>query len=136
MNPINTLLLAACKDLGRLLFQLNGTDTALAEEYGIGFARPSPDEVEARMLAAGSAIARAEADLLMANPGAALESVHWSQVDREVATTDGIRHATHAGVLDIAGHKIRCYTLNSGERVFDCEDVERMLGITREGGPV
>lgn len=31
---------------------------------------------------------------------------------------------THTGVLELAGHRLRCHVLNSGQRVFDAEDVE------------
>lgn len=43
----------------------------------------------------------------------------------------GDKYATHEGVLDIAGHKLRCYILNTGERIFNAEDVEKLLGDLR-----
>jgi hypothetical protein len=39
-------------------------------------------------------------------------------------------YATHEGVLDIPGlGSIRCYQLNTGQRVFRAEDLEALLGI-------
>ena len=37
---------------------------------------------------------------------------------------DGLPYATHEGVLDIMGHKMRCYRLNNGQAVFSADDVE------------
>ena len=41
--------------------------------------------------------------------------------------------ATHQGVVDIAGFKLRCYNLDSGERVISREGFLRALG--RKGNP-
>lgn len=41
---------------------------------------------------------------------------------------DGVPFATHEGVLDLMGHKIRCYRLNTGQAVFNADDVNDFLG--------
>ncbi len=40
----------------------------------------------------------------------------------------GDKYPTHEGVLNLAGHELRCYILNTGERIFNAEDVEKFLG--------
>lgn len=42
----------------------------------------------------------------------------------------GDKYPTHAGVLSIAGHELRCYVLNTGERIFHADDVHKLLGGT------
>lgn len=39
----------------------------------------------------------------------------------------GLPYVTHAGELEIAGKKIKCYVLSSGERVFDADDIEELF---------
>lgn len=36
--------------------------------------------------------------------------------------------ATHSGVLEVEGFKMRCYILSNGERIFDMDDVEAYFG--------
>ncbi|PPC95208.1 MAG: hypothetical protein CTY33_00180 [Methylotenera sp.] len=55
-----------------------------------------------------------------------LESVAWEPLDNNGAETD-LPHATHSGVLEINGLKLRCYTLNDGRRIFDAEDINALL---------
>jgi hypothetical protein len=40
----------------------------------------------------------------------------------------GIPRATHTAVLDIMGHKLRCYTLADGRRIINADDVSAFLG--------
>lgn len=40
----------------------------------------------------------------------------------------GDKYPTHAGVLTIAGHELRCYVLNTGERIFNADDIAAILG--------
>jgi hypothetical protein len=55
-----------------------------------------------------------------------LESVAWKPLDNNEAETD-LPCATHSGVLEINGLKLRCYTLNDGRRIFDAEDIHALL---------
>lgn len=34
---------------------------------------------------------------------------------------------THSGVLEIAGHSLKCHVLNNGQRIFDADDLEVFL---------
>lgn len=58
----------------------------------------------------------------------ALDGVVWTAVtpDRPIGpdNDDGVPYATHEGVLDIMGRKLRCYRLNTWQAVFNAEDVE------------
>lgn len=56
-----------------------------------------------------------------------LETVEWKATG---ATTDddGIPVATHEGVLEIGGHKLRCYRLSNGQAVFHADDVHEFFG--------
>lgn len=40
---------------------------------------------------------------------------------------DGLPYATHEGVLDVDGIKLKCYILNNGQRVIDSDDVYSFL---------
>lgn len=60
---------------------------------------------------------------------ALLDSVEWTLVDvREHDRIDGLPYTTHEGVLEIVGHKLRCYRLNTGEAIFNAEDVHAFFG--------
>lgn len=41
---------------------------------------------------------------------------------------DGLPFATHTGVMEIMGKKLRCYRLNTGQIVFNAEDVRDFFG--------
>jgi hypothetical protein len=41
---------------------------------------------------------------------------------------EGQLWATHSGVLDIEGFKMKCYVLSDGTRIFDKDDVEAFFG--------
>lgn len=38
--------------------------------------------------------------------------------------TDGTPYATHEGVLEIEGKTLKCYILNTGQRIFNMQDVD------------
>lgn len=55
-----------------------------------------------------------------------LSKVEWEVTDAKPSTTDSdLPHATHKGVLDLFGHSLRCYRLNTGEAVFDADDFKK-----------
>lgn len=59
-----------------------------------------------------------------------MQNVKWEVLPPpDKLPEDGIPYATHEGVLEIAGHKLRCAQLSTGEAVFVAEDVERMFGF-------
>jgi hypothetical protein len=49
-------------------------------------------------------------------------------VEPPVAIQPGDKYPTHAGVLTLAGYELRCYVLNTGERIFHADDIEKLLG--------
>ncbi len=62
---------------------------------------------------------------------AMLETVEWTPTKRAenpAGPMDGIPYATHSGVLEIAGAKLRCYRLNNGHTVFDADDMREFFG--------
>ncbi len=63
-----------------------------------------------------------------------LDGIEWTASAEPIsdeALRDGLPYVTHSGVLDIAGVRLRCYQLSSGERVFDAGDIEDLLGFCR-----
>ena len=56
-----------------------------------------------------------------------LNQVAWEVVPHE--TKPEGRYATHSGELSIMGHRFKCYRLNTGEAVFDADDVHAFLGL-------
>ena len=55
-----------------------------------------------------------------------LASVQWEPTGA-VAAGDGLPFATHSGVLEIAGHSLRCYRLSDGRAVFAADDLARFF---------
>lgn len=55
---------------------------------------------------------------------AILEKVEWTIIE---GPHTGERHATHEGAFDFAGHRLRCYRLNTGEAVFNADDFEDFM---------
>ena len=51
--------------------------------------------------------------------------VEWTVADTP-EKPEGL-YATHFGVWDSPFGKIRCYTLNDGQAVFDADDFERLV---------
>jgi hypothetical protein len=50
----------------------------------------------------------------------------------EADTCRGLPFATHSGVLEIMGHKLRCYRINTGETLIEASDMKRFFGIQDE----
>lgn len=59
-----------------------------------------------------------------------LDGVEWKECEPRSCDTldDDMPHATHSGVMEVMGHKLRCYRLSNGMAVFDADDVTRFLG--------
>lgn len=55
-----------------------------------------------------------------------LDGVEWVEV-AAIENSDGLPHTTHEGVLEIAGHKLRCYRLSTGQAVLDADDVHALF---------
>lgn len=51
-----------------------------------------------------------------------LDRVEWVKEENGTPPTDGTLYATHSGVLEIAGHKLRCFRLSNGQAVFEETD--------------
>lgn len=61
-----------------------------------------------------------------------LDKIEWQQVVTPIewvpgVVREGIPYATHVGMLDIDGIKLRCYQLSNGQRVFNADDVEELF---------
>lgn len=57
-----------------------------------------------------------------------MQNVEWEVLPPpEKMPEDGLPYATHQGVLEIAGHSLRCARLNTGEAIFIAEDIEKMF---------
>ena len=52
-----------------------------------------------------------------------LDAVDWSPTG-SVENEEGLPFSTHEGVLELFGHSLRCYRLNTGQTVFDADDFE------------
>jgi hypothetical protein len=53
-----------------------------------------------------------------------LATVEWQATTHAPEAGCDLPYATHRGVFEIMGFKMRCYRLNTGEAIFDAEDVE------------
>lgn len=51
-----------------------------------------------------------------------LAGLDWKPVEEPDASSD-IPHATHQGVLELYGHKLRCYRLSDGRAIIHADDV-------------
>ena len=56
-----------------------------------------------------------------------LDAVEWEVLDTETLVYDGA-FATHKGVFRIGETEFLVYQLNTGQRVFDAESVQRFFG--------
>lgn len=54
-----------------------------------------------------------------------LAGVAWIEASHD--QVPGGLYATHEGIFEIGGAKLRCYRLNNGEAVFDADDFESFL---------
>lgn len=58
-----------------------------------------------------------------------IDAVEMTPLDCDMPPVDdGIPYVTHEGVLSIGGCELKVYRLNTGERFFDAESVERFFG--------
>lgn len=55
-----------------------------------------------------------------------LENVEWTEYEHP-SVSDTELYATHEGVMDMAGFKLRVYQLNNGQRVINSDDLEWLL---------
>ena len=56
-----------------------------------------------------------------------MNSIDWRPTG-EAEGGDGLPFATHFGVLEIEGIKLRCYRLNDGRSIIDADDMEAFFG--------
>lgn len=60
-----------------------------------------------------------------------LDGVTWVQTTGSSTdnkpSDDGELYAAHEGMLEIAGHKMRCYRLSNGIAVFNADDFEQFF---------
>jgi len=61
-----------------------------------------------------------------------LDQLTWVPLVNGPDPDSTLPYATHEGVLDIMGHKLRCYQLNTGKRVFAEKDFLAFFGINGE----
>lgn len=62
-----------------------------------------------------------------------LATVNWQHIDDQADEPDEL-HATHHGVLEIAGACLRCYRLSNGQAVIHKDDLEAFLFASVERG--
>ena len=60
---------------------------------------------------------------------AVLDQVEWEATGMQPDGT-GLPYATHHGILDVLGNRLRCYRLSTGEAVFNVDDVQAFFGAT------
>lgn len=61
-----------------------------------------------------------------------LNEVEWKETENAenvAMADDGIPWATHSGVLTILGAQLRCYRLNTGQAIFDADDVAALFEL-------
>lgn len=54
-----------------------------------------------------------------------LAGVTWTEASHD-QVPDGL-YATHEGIFEIGGAKLRCYRLNDGRAIFNTDDFESFL---------
>jgi hypothetical protein len=57
-----------------------------------------------------------------------LDGLTWAPVSGGDQPAGEIPHATHSGVLDLAGHSLRVYRLSDGRCVIDADDLAALFG--------
>jgi hypothetical protein len=60
-----------------------------------------------------------------------LEEVAWEPTG--AADSEGLPYATHSGVFEFAGMKLRCYRLSDGRAVFNADDFKAAFCDLLEG---
>lgn len=61
-----------------------------------------------------------------------LDTIEWRAMETP-SNTDEL-HATHCGILEIAGVRLHVYQLSDGQRVIDADDMEKFFGIVLGDG--
>lgn len=56
-----------------------------------------------------------------------MDAVDWKPCEAP-GTDPGIPYATHKGEMHIAGLRLRCYRLNTGQAIIDADDVNNFFG--------
>lgn len=51
-----------------------------------------------------------------------LNDVVWETVPPPETNSGDLPYATHSGVLELFGHKMKCFRLSTGQAVFDADD--------------
>ncbi len=78
---------------------------------------------------------RAKAAAMKTSVDVMLDAVDWQEItggDDRRPEDKGIPIATHQGVLDFLGMKIKVFQLEDGRRLLDADDVHRLLGMLEE----
>ena len=57
----------------------------------------------------------------------AINGLDWKPVEH-AQSTDGLPTVTHEGVLEIAGHRMRCYRLDDGRTIIHADDFNAFFG--------
>lgn len=61
-----------------------------------------------------------------------LADVEWHETEAPPCDSD-LPYATHEGVFEVMGTRLRCYRLSDGSAVFNAEDFEAFLGLSGLG---
>ena len=60
-----------------------------------------------------------------------MDNLEWTPLGApDEGRDDGIPYATHSGVLEIAGARLRCHRLSTGQAVFDADDMAHFWGFS------
>lgn len=59
-----------------------------------------------------------------------LKMATWKELEQypAEAVAEGLPYATHEGEMEIMGHKLRCYRLNTGQAVVNADDAHAFFG--------
>lgn len=63
---------------------------------------------------------------------ALLNAVEWKETgnaENVAMADDSIPWVTHSGVLTVAGTQLSCYRLNTGQAIFDADDVSALFEL-------
>jgi hypothetical protein len=59
-----------------------------------------------------------------------IEGVAWEVVQQDQANSSDMPFATHAGILNLFGHDLRVYRLNTGPAIINADDLHAFFGDT------
>jgi hypothetical protein len=65
-----------------------------------------------------------------------LNGVQWEASPKQEQTDPDMPYATHSGILEISGFKLRCYRLNDGRAVFEAGDLTEFFNALTDGHPM